>query len=709
MISSILRAVALCGLVLASAAWGADVYVAPQGDDAWPGALAEPNADETDGPLASLAAAKERVREVLTEEPGEAVVVEIADGFYRLDDTLFFEPADSGTEQAPVIYRAADGAQPVISGGERLTGWSEGDDGRWRVTLDAVAEGEWDFTQLFVDGQRRFRPRLPRDGYFYVERQLDPSPAHEDQGHDRFGYAEGDIPDDLDSDQFEVMAFHIWSASRMRVADWDQDERVFTFTGPTSALTHWAEFQEGRRYFLDNVGEALEEPGEWYLDTDAGELTYIPMPDETPEDVEVIAPRLEQLVVLQGDVDNEDWVRHLRFEGLTFAHTNWTLPEEGYSFPQAEVPLTAAVLTVGARDVSFDSCAVRHTGGYAFEAGPGCRDVAVLRSELLDLAGGGVKIGHGGGPGSWAIGELDSIDLSADEAEAQRITVHDTTIAHGGRMHPAAVGVWIGHTSHNTVTHNDIYDFYYTGVSVGWTWGYHEPSRTHHNQIEHNHIHTIGQHVLSDMGAVYTLGLSPGTTVNNNVMHDIMSYGYGGWGLYPDEGTTDIEMRNNLVYRTRTGGFHQHYGRDNVIENNILAFGEQHQVQRTRTEDHRSFFFRHNIVYWENDSPLLGSNWEDDNFTIDHNLYYNPNQDITFHGGATLDEWRERSHDRESMIADPLFVDPANEDFRLKANSPALEVGFEPFDYSAAGRITAPVFGETLPEAPAGYEGYPSE
>ncbi len=705
---------ALAAVVLAgstAAAWAADIYAAPGGNDEWSGAIATPNADGDDGPVASLAAAKARARDILTAEPdrAEPIIVEFADGVYSLDDTVVFGPGDGGAEEAPVIYRAAEGARPVLSGGKRVSGWDVGDDGAWRVTLEEVEADDWDFTQLFVNDQRRFRPRLPRDGYFYVERRLDPSPAHEDQGHDRLGYAEGDAPSHFDPGQGEVMAFHIWSASRMRVADWDQDERIFTFTGPTSALTHWAEFQEGFRFLLDNVAGALEEPGEWFLDTETGELTYFPMPDETPEAVEVVAPRLEQLVILRGGVDDEEWVQHLRFEGLTFAHTNWVLPPEGYSFPQAEAPLRAAVLAVGARDVVFDGCAIRHTGGYAFEAGPGCRDVQLLRSELVDLAGGGVKIGHSGGPGSWAADENGAVDLSAEEAETRQVTVHDCTIAHGGRMHPAAVGVWIGHASHNTVTHNDIFDFYYTGVSVGWTWGYHEPSRSHHNRIDHNRIHTIGQHVLSDMGGVYTLGLSPGTTVNNNVMHDIMSYGYGGWGLYPDEGTTDIEMRNNLVYRTRTGGFHQHYGRDNVIENNILAFGEQHQIQRTRTEDHRSFYFRNNIVYWDNDSPLLGSNWTDDNFTIDSNVYYNPEHEVSFYGGADLEEWRERGHDLTSIIADPLLADPANEDFRVRAGSPALRLGFEPFNHEAAGRVTAPALTADLPPVPTGYEGYPSE
>ena len=682
----------------------ADVYVSPQGNDAWSGQLAAPNSDRTDGPLATLPAAQRRVLNIRTGQPlrTRPVVVALRGGTYCLTRSLEFGPEHSGTAQAPVIYRAYKNERPVLSGARRVSGWHVDDHGRWFVDLEDVEAGQWTFSQLFVNDQRRFRPRVPESGYYKIARKLDPSDKAAGKGHDRFGFTPGEIRADwANLGDVEVMGFHHWAASRIPIAEVDTEQHNVTVQGRTTGNSYWAQFVEGHRYFLDNVKEALNKPGQWYLDRPSGRLTYLPRDGETRINTTVMAPRVRNLLLLRGDVVSRDWVQHLQFEGLTLAHANWSITPAGQSFPQAEINLGAAVAAMGARHIVFERCAVRHVGEYAMGFGPGCQHNRISGCELVDLGAGGIKIGSAL-PTGWG----NTLGAPQDEeALVSHHTVEDCVIAHAGRLHPAAIGVWVGHSPFNVIRHNDVYDLYYSAFSLGWVWGY-APSQAHHNEVAFNHAHHIGQRVLSDMGCIYTLGVAPGTTIHDNHFHDVVSYGYGGWGLYTDEGSTGVVMTNNLVYRCSRGGFHQHYGKENRIVNNILAYGGEHQVQRTRTEEHTSFFFERNIVLWDNDSPLLGSNWKDNNFKLDHNLYWHAGKPVTFAGGLSLDQWRaQRGQDVHSVIANPGFVDPGQDDFRLKPDSPALKVGFEPFDFTRAGRRMPITLTRDLPEIPAGFEG----
>jgi hypothetical protein len=282
-------------------------------------------------------------------------------------------------------------------------------------------------------------------------------------------------------------------------------------------------------------------------------------------------------------------------------------------------------------------------------------------------------------------------DKTEEQTRATEIT--DCEIHDGGKLFASAVGIWIGQSPDNRITHNHIHDFFYTGISIGWTWGYGRTLSTN-NLVAFNHVHHIGIKsdgdgpILSDMAGIYTLGMQPGTKILNNVWHDMAAIRYGGWGIYFDEGSSSILAASNLVYRTTHGGFHQHYGATNVLRNNIFAFGRDQQIQRTRPEPHASFSFETNIVYFDH-GTLLGSDWSGDKYQMDSNVYFDarPNTppDSMRFAGATLEQWRERGHDLHSIIADPKLRAPDKDDFKLLPDSPALKLGFQPIDVRAVG------------------------
>lgn len=637
----------------------ATYYVSPHGNDAWSGRIAFPNRAKTDGPFATVARAQNEARRAKT---GGTVRVLVRGGTYFLDKPLQFAPIDSGDPGSPVVYEAFRQEKPILSGGMRLTGLRKSDDGKWTLRIPEVARGSWTFSQLFIDGVRRPRARLPKSGYFTIAERL-PS-GTPGKGDDRFRYSADDLnPHWHDFGNVEVLNFHIWGMSRLRPKSIDPEKRTVVFTGSTGWDTFWAGLEKGRRYLVENVREALTEPGEWYLDRQTGILTVLPLPGEDLSKAVVVAPKLERLVDFVGTPEGP--VHDIAFRGIGFEHTAFNLTPQGRNFPQAESDLSAAVRFEFAQRCSLERCEVRGTGGYAVEALDGCSDIVVSDCEMTDLGAGGVKIGVPDFP-------------PRPGCTTERVTVKDCLIAHGGRLHPAAIGVWIGHSAHNQVLRNEIADLYYTGVSVGWSWGY-GPSGAHHNRIEGNHIHDIGHGVLSDMGGIYTLGVSPGTVLRANRIHDVESFDYGGWGLYTDEGSTGIVLEDNVVYRTSRAGFHQHYGKENLVRRNVFCNAGEAMLQRTRAEEHRSFTFENNVLVWK-DVPTLTGNWSGSNYLFRKNLYWRTDGKPVEFGGKAFSEWQAVGQDLGSVVADPLFVDPEKGDFRLRHGSPALALGFQAMD-----------------------------
>ena len=649
-------------------------YVDPKGNDAWSGMREKPNDAKTAGPLATLQGALNAIHNPVGWLRTSSVTVSIADGEYPLAAPVEFSANDYN-----VTFAAAPGAHPVFSAGRAITGWKKSDGALWVADIPEARDGKWRFEQLWVNGQRATRARTPNTGWFYMQRHLkkgiDPATGKE---ADLASRTIGGRPEDFaplskltpqETTDVTAVVYHSWESSLHRAQSFDASQNMLYLTGGAPwAFFAWGAYQ---RYHLENFREALDSPGEWFLAHD-GKLYYWPRPGEDMAAARVVAPVAERMLIIRGRADEP--VSNLTFRGLAFSYSGFALPKAGYGDAQAVVRLPAAVEVDHARNVAFEDCEISHTGLHGIWFHENVRDSKVSHCLLEDLGAGGVKIGHG-----WEK------DMPGDTEITRNITIDNNIIVHGGRIHYGAVGVWIGHSSDNAITHNEIADFFYTGISAGWRWGY-KPSVAKRNKIEFNHIHHLGWGVLSDMAGVYTLGPSEGTTVSNNYVHHVSSfdlYGAGSTGLYTDEGSTGIVMENNLVHDTRTATMLQHYGRENVFRNNIYAYGSTAQLWRARVEPHISFTFERNIVFYQG-GDLLRGNWADDKYISRSNLFWRTDGPVTW-TGKTLAEWQQAGHEPGSVVADPQFADPVRRDFHLRDNSPVKQIGFVPFDYTKAG------------------------
>ena len=670
------------------------LYVAPKGwtgeTDGLSGTEYEPSRDGA--PFPDIPAALTFIRELRRVGVNQPVSVRLLPGIHCLGSTVRIDPGVTGVTIEPF----GSGDARVI-GGVRVENWIRDEFGGVPClsapipaeALNPDAPGGIDFTDFYVNGTRAKLTRYPAEGWLY---------ADDVENHDGrlfspskwFIAQEGDFKGFRNIERVQLSFCHYWIDEHTPIEAYDPETRRVTMLYPSRFGIDGGPGTASRlEYCLENVAETFGNPDEWYAED--GRIYYIPRDGSiTPETVDAYIPRLFKLFELRGEPGNP--VRNIRFRGLSMGVTRGEYGSVGQgasgegepvkyaSDAQAVSQADGSLSFAFAANCSVEDCRLENFGVHGFVIDRGCHGIRILRTLIRDGGAGGVKIIGGG----------------ANCPETERTfgnAVEDCRILYCGRRYFAACGVLMMHTFENTVAHNEIGWLYYTGVSCGWIWGY-APSATHDNRIEKNHIHHLGDGMLSDMGGVYLLGLQPGTVVSGNVIHDVRFRNYGGWALYTDEGSSFITLENNVCWNTSDNAYHQHYGSMNTVRNNIFAFSDGPMMRVSRTEAHMSILFENNIVYSAG-SPMFDiSRNQIAQGTVSSawNLYFDtarPEAPLMRRFGEgdemSMADFRAAGMEYGSVIADPLFMDAEAHDFRLKKDSPAYAIGFCDIDTSDVG------------------------
>ncbi|MCE5216833.1 right-handed parallel beta-helix repeat-containing protein [bacterium] len=698
--------VAVGGVLVPAMAGEVKLYVARGGNDQATGKLPDPQG--INGPFATLQRAQQEVRRLRAGSPQDAVIVFVRGGTYELPAALQFGPEDSGTSTAPVTYRAYPGEKPLLVGARKITGFHPYKGQILQASLQNTPLAKTVFRQLFFRGERMVMARCPN---------VDPSDPHGgkwehvaavdgDQVQDHFTAMPGVVKDWTKVSYAEVGIFpqHDWAWNILRVKSADKAEGTVTLAGKTSY-----DMRVGDRYFVQNLLEELDAPGEWYLDRDTSTLYFWP-----PADVntgEVLAAVMDSVVVIKG-------ARYVNLRGFT-----------------VEACDGDAVVLDGCERCEVAQCTVRNCGAWGVRINGGTNSGA-FGNDVYATGSGGISLSGG-----------DRKTLQRGDNYATNNYVHH--VAAFNRTYNTAINCsGVG----NRADHNLIHDTPHAGMTLSGN----------DNLVEYNLVHHTNLQ-SADTGGIYFCSrdwTQRNNTIRYNIFHHCGGYGkinswspvskgkigfhYPGftWGIYLDDPTTGTLVYGNILWSVPICALHNHGGRDNTWENNILVdcpainegmlapnWGEWPSIYQklrdnrqpgspylerypeladykdTRPEEMSGVRFLRNIVYyteegtrwlreenqsgWQGGQLLYQLRMTKEDFAKnewDYNLVYAPaGMEVKIRLDRQPDvnelmgweKWRSLGVDQHSVLADPLFVDAANHDYRLKPESPALKLGFQ--------------------------------
>ncbi len=653
----------------------AQLYVAANGKDTNPGTLAKP--------VATLQRAQQAARKTAGRE---AVTVFLREGTYYLPETLIFTAEDSGTKAAPVVYQAYAKEQAVISGGVLLK------DLKWEPYKDGIMQAKvpaaFTTDQLFVDGARQPMARYPN---------FDPK-EHHFNGWSKDAFSPERAARWKDPAGGFIHALH--------AAEWGGMHYVITGKGPDNKITYEGGWQNNRPMgmhdirFVENIFEELDAPGEWFLDHKTSTLYFYPPEGVDLAKATIEAVRLRHLIEFRGTEHSP--VRFVSFKGLTFRHAARTFMENKEPLVRSDWTTYrgGAIFCTGTEDCSLEDCFIDQVGGNAVFVNNYNRRFTVRGCHIAKAGANGVafvgdrdaaRVPRDWNDHSQSLAKLDRTPGPKAANYPADCLVDDCLIYLSGRVEKQTAPVQIELAQNITVCHCSLYDVPRAGINIGdGCWGGHviefcDIFDTVNETGDHGSFNSWGRdrywgldglNLNDDQAwqtekAVVLLDAVKTTILRNNRWRCDH-----GWDVDLDDGSSNYHIYNNLCLH---GGLKNREGFHRVVENNIIVNNGFHpHVWYKHSQD----VFRRNIIGSEGYLPAGGMPSTPWGKEMDYNLVHRPGVAPPKPAAGLA---RQSQRDAHSIVADAMFVDPASGDFRVKPQSPALQLGFVNFPMDQFG------------------------
>ena len=578
-----------------------EIYVSLQGNDKNPGTK--------EAPFNTLNRAIKQAREwrrLNRPEVAGGIYIRLEEGVYAQRNSLFLRSEDSGTPDSPTVICAVDGAHPVISGGVAVTGWKRGCNHPaipeklrqkiWSAEVPLIGNRRVETRQMWVNGNKVQRAAQFPDGG--LEQMIDFNPEEQTI---TIPVSQNVNPKRLqNAGQLEMIVHQRWAIAILRVKSIDakDGQAVVRFHEPESHLEFahpWPQpvigGEKGNSSFcLINALELLDQPGEWFQEYPSGTIYYYPQAGENMETAEVIIPALETLVTIDGTLSRP--VKHIQFNGITFAHTSWMRPSfqghvtlqggfpllDAYKLQEPGLPEKAelenqawiirpetAIRVRGAEHIDFKHCTFRHLSSTGLDYEWAVTASSVEDCQFTDIGGTALLVGAFPDGGF----ETHVPFIPADVRElCSHITIRNNFISNVTNEDWGCVGIGAGYVRNMDISHNEVCHLNYSGICVGWGWTSLESGMCN-NRIEANYVHHFARR-LYDAGGLYTLSNQPGSVMRNNRIEHLIEAPYAtndrAFYIYLDEATDGYTMENNWCPTERFDS--NRPGKKNVWKNN---------------------------------------------------------------------------------------------------------------------------------------------